>query len=383
MSNEVIELCQKLVALPSVNPQDAPVTTRPYCEKQMADFVYNWLDTHNLKPQRQQAAPGRENVVAIAEGADKSKTLLLSAHMDTVDVKDMTIDPFDPQLRDGRIYGRGSCDTKGPMAAIMIAFRDRAQQGNLPYNLVFLATCGEEYDTLGSGYYAEQHGSEITAAVFAEPTELKVITAHKGIVRLKLTCHGQSAHSSTPHLGDNAIYTMAEAIGTIKQYSEKLSAQSPNESLGTETISVTIINGGQQINVVPDKCDAKIDWRVLPGRRPQRCRDELLDFLKTKTGSDKMDLELVSVYQPMHTDDSHPIISALLDAAKKTIGQSQTAAVPYGTDASPFARFGIPTAIFGPGSAAQAHTKDEFIETDQLQKGLDAYKTFLQADWGI
>ncbi|MBN1764186.1 MAG: M20/M25/M40 family metallo-hydrolase, partial [Sedimentisphaerales bacterium] len=140
MYSEVVELTRQMVALPSVNPQDKNLTQRPYGEKEMADFVSDWLRKASLDVQKQPVRPGRENVLAIAPGKDTSRTLLLCAHMDTVDVKDMDGDPFDPIIRDGRIYGRGACDDKGPLAALLIAFRDRLQQGELPGNLALLAS---------------------------------------------------------------------------------------------------------------------------------------------------------------------------------------------------------------------------------------------------
>ena len=205
MNSEVVELTKAMVAIPSVNPQDKSSFESPYGEVKIAQFVCNWLKKNKLAGQIQQVQPNRPNVTAFAPGQNKDKTLLLSGHMDTVDVQQMTIDPFDPQIKEGRLYGRGSCDTKGPLAALMLAFRDRVNQGNLPYNISFLATCGEEHNTLGSDYYAQNTDTKPTTAIFAEPTELKVVVAHKGIVRLLLTCLGKSAHSATPQLGDNAV----------------------------------------------------------------------------------------------------------------------------------------------------------------------------------
>ena len=383
MYSEVVQLSQQMVAIPSVNPQDTHTAEPPYGEARMVDFLCDWLGRYNLNCRRQEVLPGRENVLSLAEGSDRSKTLLLSAHMDTVDVEGMTIEPFEPVVREGRLYGRGSCDTKGPLAALMLAFRDRVLSGHLPCNLALLATCGEEFNLLGSGHYAKQAGGDLAAAVFTEPTDLSVVVAHKAVVRLKMTCHGRSAHSSTPHLGDNAIYTMTQAITAVKRYEQTLAAGKPDPLLGTDTLAVTVIEGGRQINVIPDRCQARIDWRMLPGRRPEQCRDELAAVLAEEVPRDKFSLELLSVYNSMQTNASHPLVEALLSAAQKTAHKRTTAAAPYATDASSFADLGLPTCVFGPGDPRKAHTKDEYIEIEQLEKGRLTYEVFLNGRWPV
>jgi len=381
MPKEVLELTKAMVAIPSVNPQEKSAVQSPYGEAQIAEFICSWLKKNNLDAKIQQAQPNRPNVTAFAPGQNKDKTLLLSGHMDTVDIQQMSIEPFEPQIKDNRLYGRGSCDTKGPLAAIMIAFRDRVNAGNLPYNLAFLATCGEEYNTLGSCYYAEKTDTKPTSAIFAEPTNLKVVVAHKGIVRLLLTCFGKSAHSATPKLGDNAIYTMNKAILAVKRFANKLTYNTEHPLLGTETLSLTTIKGGQQINIIPDKCRAELDWRTIPGHTPQQCLDQLQKAISEQLPQKKFELELLLTYNPMQTEPSDPFIQALLDAVEKTTKSRQTTSVPYGTDASPFTHLNIPMAIFGPGNPDKAHTADEFIEIKQLEKGLEAYNNFLNSNW--
>jgi acetylornithine deacetylase/succinyl-diaminopimelate desuccinylase family protein len=398
MNSEVVELCRRMVAQASVNPQDTDRVDFPYGESRMAAMVADWLNKAGLEVQIQQVRTGRENVLATATGKDTSKTLLLSAHMDTVDVKDMTIEPFDPQVREGRIYGRGTCDDKGPLAAMMIAFRDRVQAGNLPCNLVLLASCGEEYDMTGSRYFAEHWadmpggGGRLYAAVMAEPTELKAVVAHKGVVRLRILSRGKSAHSSMPALGKNAIYQMARALTAVEEFAYELAERPGHPRLKTETLSATIVNGGQQINVIPDRCEARIDWRILPGRSPKQCRDELEAVLTAKLcvgqsptlhkSDEPIKVEIINAYNPMETQADHPIVKSLLSAAEKTIGESEAIVVGYATDASAFSQLKIPTPIIGPGCPLQAHTQDEFIEIKQLEKGLATYKLFLEGEWG-
>ena len=385
MSNEVIELCRQMVRIPSINPQDSGRTEEPYGEKRLADFVYGWLEEQGLDPQRQNIFPERDNVYALAPGADRSRTMLFTGHMDTVEVLGMTAEPFAAEMREGKIYGRGSSDDKGPLAAMMIAFRDRVRAGKLPCNLVFLATCAEEHDMSGSKYFAAHHEQiegKLAAGVFAEPTGLKVVAAHRGIVRLELNSTGKAAHSSVPDKGKNAIYTMAHAITMIEQFADQLAQRPPHPQLGCETAALTIVEGGQQINVIPKSCRGLIDWRILPGRNDHICRDELFEFLQTKM-SDQIKVDILHQHHPMETNPQSPVVANLLNATRKTIPDSTIDVCQFATDAGSFSQLNIPTPVFGPGDEKQAHTADESIEIEQLQKGMKIYSAFLAGNWGI
>ena len=374
-----------MVRIPSINPQNSGLTEDPYGEKRIADFVYGWLDEQGLNPQRQNIFPERDNVYAFAPGQDRSRTMLFTGHMDTVEVLGMTVEPFAAEVRDGRIFGRGSSDDKGPLSAMMIAFRDRVRAGNLPCNLVFLATCAEEHDMSGSKYFAAHHEhieGKLTAGVFAEPTGLKVVAAHRGIVRLVLNSTGKSAHSSVPDKGKNAIYTMAHAITLIEQFADTLSQRPLHPQLGYETAALTIVEGGQQINVVPKSCRGFIDWRILPHRNDQICRAELVEFLQTKMG-DQISVDILHQHHPMETNPQSPIVAALFNAVEKTIPNPTIGVCQFATDAGSFSQLNIPTPVFGPGDEKQAHTADESIEIEQLQKGLEIYQAVLAGDWGL
>ena len=379
MPSEVIQLCRDLVAMPSVNPQDRTSFDQPFGEARLAAFVADQFRSWGLDAQLCDVSPGRANVVAIAPGMRRDAALVLCAHLDTVDVNDMTIDPFDPELRDGRLFGRGSCDTKASLAAMMLAFRTRAQQGSLPADLVFLATCGEEYDMRGAHHFVQQSGITPAAAIFGEPTGLSVVSAHKGTARFRLRAKGRSAHSSNTKLGCNAIYPIAHAIVALENHAEQLSHACPHEQLGTETLAVTIVNGGQQVNVIPDTCSAQIDWRLLPSRNTADC---LVD-LDRLIGHLPISVESFSEYAPMATDPAHPLVGRLLQTSLPYTNRNETVGVSYATDASAFAHLNIPTPILGPGHIAQAHSPDEYIETEQLDNALAIYSGYLSGDWGV
>lgn len=377
--SEVLDLTCELVAIPSVNPQERSGFTSPYGETSVAEFIYKWLGRNGLGPQYQEVAPGRRNVWALAEGKDKTRTLLLSGHMDTVDVQDMRISPFDPVVREGRLYGRGACDDKGPLACQMLAFRERVRRGDLPYSLAFLATCGEEYNLLGSRFFAANLPLRPTGAIFAEPTDLNIYIAHKGSARLNLRTLGQSAHSSTPHLGHNAIYRMARTLTAIEGYAASLAEKPPHPLLGTQTLAVCLVRGGQEANVVPHSCEAAIDWRFLPGGDAKICLEELKNHLKRQK-IDDFQLELMGQFPPMTTDPESTLVQSLLEAACRHHPAARTTGVAYATDAAVFGALRIPTPVFGPGNAAQAHTQQEFIEIYQLDKAMAIYADALKPE---
>ena len=201
---DVVSLLSDLVALPSINPGSQEVTGPDYTEKAVIDRLAAFLEEHRVDYERQEVLPERENLIAMAEGRDPKQTVFLQSHTDTVAVDGMTIAPFDPVVRDGKLYGRGSCDAKGQVAAMFTALVNVLQHGPPATNVAVIAGCEEEYQFHGVKHLL-QSGFRATRGIVGEPTELHLIIAHKGCARWRLHVHGRSAHSSNPHLGDNAI----------------------------------------------------------------------------------------------------------------------------------------------------------------------------------
>ena len=225
-----------------------------------------------------EVAEGRANVLARIPGPPDAPCILLDAHQDTVPVSGMTIDPFQPRVADGRIYGRGACDVKGGMAAMIAAVQrlHRQRPGDHP-TMVLACTCDEEYGQLGARRLAEgwSNGNcrllptPPDLALVAEPTELQVVVAHRGTVRWRIATDGVAAHSSDPARGVNAIYRMAGVITALEDYAKHLPQSTPPHHLcGPATLSVGRIQGGTSVNIVPDHCQVEIDRRLLPGESP-------------------------------------------------------------------------------------------------------------------
>ncbi|MCF7958546.1 MAG: M20 family metallopeptidase [Phycisphaerae bacterium] len=376
MVQELIQLTQQLIAIASINPQATGQTNTPYGESRITTFIIDWLAAQDLNAQLQPVTSDRANVLSVAQGTDATKTLLLCSHTDTVETTGYQGDPFDPELRNDRVHGRGACDDKGSLATMMIAYRNRVKQSPLPVNLAFLATCDEEYGMTGSRYFAKNLPIPLTAAIFGEPTGLQIITAHKGAMRLRLTTHGKAVHSSMPHLGQNAITTMAKAVQIVETFAADRASLPPHPKLGHDTLALTTINGGDQPNIIPDVCQAQIDWRFLPHQSPQQSRDQLAATLAEQLNC-HIDLDILDIFNAMETDENHPIVKKFTNAASPITHTPKTGAVLYATDASSFTHLNIPTLIFGPGHITEAHTTSEYVQTNQLENALKIYTAFL------
>ncbi len=372
----VTRLLADLVAIPSVNPMGRGLSGPGFLEGRLSDYLEGWFRALGVEIERQTVSPGRDNLIARYESPGSRRTLLFDAHQDTVPTDGMTIDPFSPELRDGRLYGRGSCDVKGGMAAMLTAFARLVRERPAGSASVIMAcTVDEEFTHTGSSRLADgNHGADL--AIVAEPTLLKIVDRHKGAVRWKVRTRGVACHSSTPGLGDNAIYTMARVVSALAEYAGELSRSTPDPVLGPPSLSVGRIEGGISANVVPDWCEVDIDRRVIPGERASDGPGKALAFLRERLGDLKR-VEFLPPWvsmPPLVPDRSAPFLPALRSAIARVGGATpEVIGVPYGTDAGPLGEAGLPCVVFGPGDIARAHTKDEWIELDQVRLASEMY----------
>lgn len=376
---DVVDLTRQLVSIPSVNPTSQAQPTAECGEAAMAAAICDLLQTMQATNiDTWDTYPGRPSVSGYFDfGA--SDTLIFDTHLDTVPVAGMTVDPFAAELRDGRIYGRGSCDMKGPMAAMLCAISQVIEAGTKPrFNVLFAATADEESGFGGvKSFLARLDATRyapLFGAVVAEPTDLKPVAAHKGTCRWIIGTAGVAAHSSTPHLGKNAIYKMAPIITALEQYAARLATHPPHARLGAPSLSVGTITGGSAVNIVPDFCQLQIDRRLVPGETPESATEELATELAQfdVTISDPM-----VAAPPMETSDGSPLVAAALDASRAAGEPTQVDYANYCTNAACYGPLRIPVVVYGPGSIAQAHTKDEWIATNALTAGVVAYQTLI------
>ena len=360
-----VALLGELIRIPSVNPEGDPGVAEPG-EARLAEFLQSYLSDLGADALLNQVLPGRPNIVARFPSDRPGKPrLLLAPHTDTVSVAGMTIDPFSGEERDGKIWGRGASDTKGPMAAMLIALAHCWDViPTLSHEIWFAGLMGEE-----SG----QHGAKALAAaerfdfvIAGEPTDLKTVHAHKGSLWVTLRSHGKAVHASAPERGENAIYAMTSAIERIRTEVIPQLDQLTHPLLGRTTLSVGTIRGGSKTNIVPDHCEAVIDIRLVPEVEPE----PVVELIKKAAP----DLELT--YQssrPLFTEPSHALIQKLSSQGATPVG------APWFCDAAVFSAQGMPAVALGPGSIAQAHTADEWIAVSDLEAGAEFFEHFLRS----
>jgi len=371
--NAVTRLLRDLVAIPSVNPSFLPDDANSPTEEAVADHLIDIANKHGLDISRQPVLPGRRNLLVRLKPRGKVRQrILLAPHMDVVPADDSQ---FKPRIKNGRLHGRGACDTKGCIATYFHALCQLSGQKQRPQNteIIFVGLIDEEHLQSGSRAYAKK-GPRADLAIVGEPTRLQVVTAHKGDLWWQLSMTGRAAHGATPHLGTSAIHRMTRVVDVLlTDYAASLK-KSGHPLLGSPTINIGVIRGGSQPNIVPDSCTIDIDRRTIPGETEESVRREILTALRPhKLKPDFLDLRGVPC-DPLETDPTLPLVQQFTRTARrrKTIG------VDFFTDASPIASAGTPSILYGPGDIAQAHTTDEWIDLDQLDQATQTLKRFLE-----
>jgi acetylornithine deacetylase len=291
----------------------------------------------------------------------------------------MTVAPFAAEVRDGRLYGRGACDTKAGLAAMLHAIADLRHSGTVPEAEVWVvAAIDEEHSYRGVVRLLE--GLQAGAAVVSEPTEMRLVVASKGCLRWRIVVRGKAAHSSKPHLGVNAIFGMARVLTRLEADTGRLRAMS-HPLVGSPTLSVGLIAGGSQVNIVPASSTIEIDRRLIPGEDPRQVYtyyQRLIAELREQHPDLDVSMEPPDLEDwPLQT----AIDSTLVEIGREVLGShglnGDPAGVDFGSDASKFAQAGIPSVIFGPGSIDQAHTADEFVNLEEVETAFLVYRDLM------
>jgi acetylornithine deacetylase/succinyl-diaminopimelate desuccinylase-like protein len=415
------KLLAELIALPSVNSAFAPQdSVGPRCcaasddqqvvptnaphpfagEQRVADFCAvtaarsglevefqkvdfkRWGETPsspNFQSGLERLSPHRNDLVRsnlIARLLPRNKirrTILLAPHLDTVGADGTK---FIPQRRNGRLYGRGACDTKGSVAAMLSALCELAESKSRPLEteIIFAGLIDEEHAQAGSRALAKSK-FKADLAIVGEPTKLHIVTAHKGSLWLELETRGKAAHGATPQFGKNAIHEMARILDLLEtDYAAQL-RQRKHPLLGTATANVGTISGGAQPNIVPDSCKITVDRRTLPGETDAGVQREIAAFLRARKLSAKISSAKLAPALPMETNLELPLVQQFM----KCVGQTKPLGVHFFCDAAVLSAGGIPSVVFGPGDIAQAHTTDEWISLAELERGKDLILKFLKS----
>lgn len=340
------ELLVRLIETPSVNPSYDPASAG---EDAVGRVIADHVSALGLEVRRDEVLDGRHNVLAVLRAPERRTTLLIEGHLDTVGLPAGQHDPT--AIVEGTIVrGRGACDVKGALTATLLALEELVADPPRHVDVALLGAIDEEHRFRGITAYLAAHPLP-DAAVVLEPTGLEVVAAHNGVLRLEILVHGRAGHTSTPGQGRNAIADAATVIADLHGWADGTPG-------APEVVTVTTIAGGQAINIVPDRCVLGVDVRVAPADDPERLLAVLRDRLAALAGIRAEVAEVLLSDGGMRTPPGSPFVAAALAAA----GRAEAVAVPYGTDGSKLARRGVPTVVFGPGSIADAHGDDEWVD---------------------
>jgi len=373
--SQAAKLLRELIALPSVNPAFLPPGDPRAGEQRVADFLAAITARAGLDVEVQEVFPHRANLLArLAPWAKTRQRILLAPHLDTVGGESPEI--FRPREKHGRLHGRGACDTKGSVAAMLTALIELARSARRPgqTEIVFAGLADEENGQGGSRALVAK-GFKADLAIVGEPTRLQIVTAHKGDLWLQLERRGKAAHGARPELGRNAVHAMARIVDLFETDYATALRKRAHPLLGHPTINVGSIAGGSQPNIVPDRCRISIDRRTIPGETEARVRREIQSLLRKH----KLSAKLLNVRNapcpPLETNSKLPLVKQFL----ANVGQAKPIGADYFCDAAVLASGGIPSVVFGPGDIAQAHTADEWVSLRQLEQGTRMLLRFLQS----
>ncbi len=373
---DAVQIASELVRIGSVNPMGRLLTGPGIGEAALGAYIEKHLRSLGIPVWRQPVSPGRENVVARLDMPGSRRSVLLDAHQDTVPVDTMTIPPFSGEISGGKLRGRGACDVKGGIAAILAAAgRLSAERPRGAASLVIGFTVDEEHTFWGARRLMQGPWTLSGAdsrrpdmAFVVEPTLLTVVIAHKGLMRWRIRTEGKSSHGASPELGVNAIYSMAQVIQGLEAHARDLAGSPPHPLLGRPTLNVGLISGGTSANTVPASCAVEIDRRLVPGEDPRAALASCRSYLGERLGPKyPVTFEEPWLAEPaLDTPADSEIVAVASGAVAAVMGASRTGGVPFGTDGSTIAGAGVPTVVIGPGDIAQAHTEDEWIDTSQI-----------------
>lgn len=379
MTDLAHSLLAQLVAINSVNPAYGGAG-----EAAVAAFLREQLTTAGIDHHIQPVEPGRENVIGVLPGRDRSRRVVLEAHMDTVGVRDMTVPPFEPAVRDGLLFGRGSCDTKGGLAAMLAAVLDLKASGQPPACDIWLAAVvDEEHAYRGVLALVDMlatAGGTTAAAIVAEPTSLRIVSATKGVLRFCVRFKGRAAHSSKPWLGASAITAAAEVVLALDGLHAELATATSHPLLGPATGSVGQIRGGVQVNIVPEACELSVDRRLLPGEEPEAVLADYRRLIETTLTTSQVtaSLETLLIDETLETAGDDAVVTTAAAVSRHLGLEPAAVGVPYGSDASKLSRrAGVPSIVFGPGSIDKAHAADESVPLEEVATAAAFYREFL------
>ena len=368
-ADPVIDLLRDLVAIDSVNPS---LARGAHGEAEVARRIAGELESIGLRVEIADAAPGRPNVVGVLEGRGPGRSLMFCGHIDTVGVTGMHR-PFDPEVRDGRLYGRGAQDMKGGVAAMIGAVRRIVESGGLDRGRVIIAAVvDEEHASVGAEALVTKWRAD--AAVVTEPTGLDVAVAHKGFQWIALETRGRAAHGSRPLEGRDAILRMGRVLARLEALDRRLQQGPSHALLGTASLHASLVEGGHELSSYPARAALQYERRTLPGESSDVARVEAEAILADLTREDpefEAEARLTFGRDAYEIDASSQLPALLTDAAAAAGCRASRVGMTFWTDAALLGAAGIPSVLFGPGGAG-LHSIEEYVIVDDVCRCRDA-----------
>lgn len=382
-AEDAVLLTAKLVRLDTTNPPGNETPAIGLLEQRLRAAGFETA-TIPYRAHDDLENPPRSQVVARLRGTGERPGLLFSGHLDVVPTGNVpwSVAPFGGEIQDGRLYGRGSCDMKSGVAALVVAAEAFAascqERGTLPKgDLVVALTADEERNCLGAEVLVrEPLFAGIGAALVAEPTALGLYIAEKGAFWVEITILGRTAHGSMPHLGANAVSAMAEFLHAWE--GEYRTDTPVHPLLGTPTLNVGLVRGGVKANVVPDQCIAQLDMRTVPGLThadlQARIAAQLTAITSRRPGT-RFEIKILSDRPSVSCPTDSPLALSLSGAIRDVAGVDPTPrGIPYCTEACIWVpELQIPAVICGPGDPGMAHQPDEFVPTLEVAAAARIY----------
>ncbi len=373
----------RLVQIPSVNPLHAgprSLEAGALGETRLAEALAGFFkDLGADDVELVEVFEGRPNVYGIWEGTT-DRWVVLDVHTDTVTIEHCLGDPFDGRVADGRVYGRGSVDTKASLGVMMAVLENARAEGRGPTpNLVVVGSISEEAGGLlgavGFREWAEARGLRPNEVIVAEPTMCAPIYGHKGGVGFEVEVHGLAAHSSMPHLGRNAIYAAAKLILALEAENQRLQYGHAATAVGLGTLGVSIINGGTGGNIVPDRCVLNVGRRVVPGEDKDEVAAALVALIERACPLPVTVTQINTGSPAFYQSPDSPFVRQISAWAG-----TEPEVAPYGTNALRYDGFAEQMVVFGPGSIDNAHTAVEWVPLEQLERCEQVFRSWLGLD---
>lgn len=355
------KLTREMIQINSVNPS---LTPEGKGEAELGGYVAEKLKELGLEVTISEVAPGRVNTVGVLKGSGGGKSLLLNAHLDTVGVEGMTIDPFGGELKEGRMYGRGSQDMKGSLAAMMAAVKAILEAGITPRgDLLITAVADEEHSSIGTEALVKEFKTD--GAIVTEPTDMHICRAHRGFIWFEVETIGRAAHGSRYSEGIDANMRMGRFLTELEKLEQELLQREPHELAGPPSLHAALIQGGTEISKYAERCKLTIERRIIPGETVEMATAELqeiIDRLAEQDASFKATVKATFWREPFEVREEAEIVRIMDKILDERLGyHPEHTGQTFWTDAALIADAGAETVLLGPKGYG-LHSAEEWVE---------------------